>query len=100
MNIGCNSDNSPMILSQRASKRAGDAALIVQQVSLQLAQDKSQITLRRYFEHYQQDCGDWVEYTHSVSTRELVQWLMTHGQLRIEYPQTPTTMQDRQGVRP
>ncbi|MDH0647955.1 hypothetical protein N5D48_10445 [Pseudomonas sp. GD03858] len=85
---------SPLILSQRASQRADDTSLVVQQVSLTLSDDKKQIMLRRYFEHYDPACGEWVEYVHSVSTTELVYWLMAEGQLHIEssqggrYPQT------------
>ncbi|QXI36712.1 hypothetical protein [Pseudomonas xantholysinigenes] len=83
-----------MILSQRATTRAGDAPLIIQQVSLELEQDQQQITLRRYFEHYGPDSGDWVEYRHSVSIRELEHWLMAHGSLRIECPQGVVTARE------
>ncbi|WP_460419004.1 hypothetical protein [Pseudomonas sp. microsymbiont 2] len=86
--------SSPMILSQRATQRADDASLVVQQMSLTLSDDKKQIMLHRYFEHYDPICGEWVEYVHTVSTTELVYWLMAEGQLHIEsslsgrYPQT------------
>ncbi|MDH0300896.1 MULTISPECIES: hypothetical protein [unclassified Pseudomonas] len=79
--------SSPMILSQRATQRGDDASLVVQQVSLALSDDKERITLRRYFEHYDPACGEWVEYIHSVPTRELVHWLMAQGKLLIESSQ-------------
>ncbi|WP_248920310.1 hypothetical protein [Pseudomonas entomophila] len=74
---------APLVLSARTTSRGQTGSLLVQQVSLDLADDQSQITLRRYFEHYDPQCGEWVEYCHSVPTRDLVNWLMAHGQLHI-----------------
>lgn len=88
--------STPLILSQRATARADDAPLVIQQVSLELTEDQQQVTLRRYFEHYGPDSGEWVEYLHTVSTRELVHWLMAQGSLRIECPQG--TAGAREGV--
>ncbi|MCF1488032.1 hypothetical protein LZ838_11760 [Pseudomonas sp. AA27] len=77
----------PLILSQRNTTRGHTGSLIVQQESLELADNQGYITLRRYFEHYDPASGEWVEYSHTVPIRDLVHWLMAHGQLRIHSSQ-------------
>lgn len=96
---------APLVLSARTTNRGQSGSLLVQQVSLDLAEDQSRITLRRYFEHYGPESGEWVEYCHSVPTRDLVNWLMAHGQLSIHDSRDGTPLQARQatsneGVRP
>ncbi|CRI56643.1 hypothetical protein [Pseudomonas sp. CCOS 191] len=79
--------SAPLILSQRHTSRGQTGSLIVQQESLGLADDLGYITLRRYFEHYDPGCGEWVEYSHTVPIRELIHWLMAHGKLQIRASQ-------------
>ena len=74
----------PLVLSQRTSSPARDSPVLFQESCLGLTADQDRIVLRRYFEHYSPDAGRWVEYAHSISTAELVHWIMTHGQLHIE----------------
>ncbi|MBJ2283462.1 hypothetical protein JFT66_04845 [Pseudomonas sp. MF6755] len=74
----------PLVLSQRTSSPAQDSPVLFQESCLGLTADQDRIVLRRYFEHYSPDAGRWVEYAHSISTAELVHWIMTHGQLHIE----------------
>ena len=51
---------------------------------LGLAGDQSRIVLRRYFEQYGPSRSQWVEYVHSIPAADLIQWIMSHGQLHIE----------------
>ncbi|KRP71765.1 MULTISPECIES: hypothetical protein [Pseudomonas] len=77
----------PLVLSQRTSSPAQDSPMLFQESCLGLTADQDRIVLRRYFEHYSPDAGRWVEYAHSISTAELVHWIMTHGQLHVECSQ-------------
>lgn len=74
----------PLILTQRTTTRANDTPILFQELCLGLANDQSQIVLRRYFERYSPDGAHWVEYAHSVPTAGLIHWIMAHGQLHIE----------------
>lgn len=79
-----------LILNHRTNAHA-QGPLVIQQASLAMSDDGQQVILRRYFEHYSPDGGEWVEYVHSVNTRELMHWMMAHGQFRMECPpQDPT----------
>jgi hypothetical protein len=81
-----------LILNQRTTAPGHDASILFQQTCLGLANDQSQIVMRRYFEHYAPARAQWVEYIHSIPTAEFIQWIMTHGQLRIECSEnTPQT---------
>lgn len=81
---GGHNNAGPLILAQRTAAPAQDAPILFQKICLGLANDRSQIVVRRYFERYSPDCADWVEYIHSIPTAEFINWIMTHGQLRIE----------------
>ena len=89
---------APLVLSARTTHRGQSGSLLVQQVSLDLADDQSRITLRRYFEHYGPESGEWVEYCHSVPTRDLVNWLMAHGQLHIHESRDAAPLQAGQAT--
>ncbi|MDR2308276.1 MAG: hypothetical protein LBE53_13930 [Paucimonas sp.] len=83
----CSAELSPtaLLLAHRASARE-QGPLIVQQASLALSDDQQRIVLRRYFEHYSPEGGEWVEYVHSVETRDLIHWMMAQGQLQVDCP--------------
>lgn len=74
----------PLILSRRTTAPLQDSPILFQESCLGLADDQSHVVLRRYFEHYSPDTAHWVEYAHSISTTELIHWIMTHGRLQIE----------------
>lgn len=74
----------PLILSQRTSAPEQDTPLLFQEFCLGLSDDQSRIVLRRYFEQYGPSDAQWVEYVHSIATADLIQWIMSHGQLHIE----------------
>lgn len=81
-----------LILTQRTTAPEQDTAILFQESCLGLAADQSQIVLRRYFERFSPDNSQWVEYAHTIPTARLIHWIMTHGQLHIEYSEnTPQT---------
>ncbi|VVN48624.1 hypothetical protein PS862_01247 [Pseudomonas fluorescens] len=81
-----------LILTQRTTASEHDTPILFQESCLGLANDQSQIVLRRYFESYSPDSAHWVEYAHSIPTASLIHWIMTQGQLHIEYSEnTPQT---------
>lgn len=82
----------PLILTQRTTAPGHDTPILFQETCLGMANDRNQIVMRRYFEHYSPSCAHWVEYIHSIPTAEFIHWIMTHGQLRIECSEnTPQT---------
>lgn len=76
--------SAPLILSQRNSSPTADAAVLFQQACLSLAGDRQSLVLRRYYERYSPESGEWVEYVHTVSTSALMHWIISNGQLHIE----------------
>lgn len=74
----------PLILTQRTTTGMLNAPILFQETCLGIAQDQSQLVMRRYFERFSPADSHWVEYIHSIPTSEFIQWIMTHGQLRIE----------------
>ncbi len=74
----------PLILTQRTNTGALNAPIFFQETCLGIAQDQSQLVMRRYFERFSPADSHWVEYIHSIPTAEFIHWIMTHGQLRIE----------------
>lgn len=74
----------PLILTQRTTAPGPDTPILFQETCLGLTNDQSQLILRRYFERFSPTEAHWVEYLHSIPTAEFIQWIMTHGQLRIE----------------
>lgn len=74
----------PLILTQRTTAPGPDTPILFQETCLGLANDQSQLILRRYFERFSPTEAHWVEYLHTIPTAEFIQWIMTHGQLRIE----------------
>ncbi|WP_166363147.1 hypothetical protein [Pseudomonas akapageensis] len=73
-----------LILNERASKVWSNDPMLFQQSRLGLSNDRSRIVLSRYFERYSPTCSHWVEYIHSAPIAEFTQWIMAHGDLRIE----------------
>jgi hypothetical protein len=74
----------PLILTRRTAIPGPDTPILLQETCLELTNDQSHLVLRRYFERFSPAEAHWVEYIHSIPTAELVHWIMTHGQLRIE----------------
>jgi len=73
-----------VILNQRTSAPGHDEPILFQQACLGLTDDRTHVVLRRYFERYSPTSSHWVEYVHSVPIAEFTQWMMAHGDLRIE----------------
>ncbi|MFJ2689413.1 hypothetical protein [Pseudomonas sp. NPDC087336] len=73
-----------VILNQRTSAPGHDEPILFQQSCLGLTDDRTHVVLRRYFEQYSPTTGTWVEYIHRVPIAEFTQWIMAHGDLRIE----------------
>ncbi|WP_445178385.1 hypothetical protein [Pseudomonas sp. McL0111] len=82
-----NATQRPLILSQRTTAPEHDTPILFQEACLGLSDDQSQIVLRRYYERYSPSGSRWVEYVHSIPTADLIHWIMSHGQLRIESSQ-------------
>lgn len=76
--------SNTLILNERASPVWRNEPIHFQQSCLGLTHDRNRIVLRRYFERYSPTCNYWVEYIHSAPIAEFTQWIMAHGELRIE----------------
>jgi hypothetical protein len=61
-----------------------DTPIVFQESCLSVSSDQSRIVLRRYFEQFSPTNAHWVEYVHSIAAADLIQWIMSHGQLHIE----------------
>ncbi|MFZ3282864.1 hypothetical protein [Pseudomonas sp.] len=76
--------NRPLILSQRTAALGPDTPVVFQESCMGVSTDQGTVVLRRYFEHFSPTNAHWVEYVHSVSTADLMNWIMAHGRLHIE----------------
>ncbi|MBS4086565.1 MULTISPECIES: hypothetical protein [Pseudomonas] len=76
--------NRPLILSQRTAALGHDTPIVFQESCLGVSNDQTRVVLRRYFEHFSPTNAHWVEYVHSISTADLIEWVMSHGHLHIE----------------
>lgn len=72
-------DNSPMLLEQHLVK-SDTATLQCSETSLCLSDDRDEIVLTRYIEHYSLDDVHWVERTHRVPVSALLKWMMSQGE--------------------
>ncbi|CAI8978745.1 Homeobox domain-containing protein [Pseudomonas sp. IT-347P] len=88
--------NRPLILSQRTAALGPDTPIVFQESCLSVSGDQSRIVLRRYFEQFSPTNAHWVEYVHSIAAADLIQWIMSHGQLHIECSDSIATQQHKE----
>ncbi|MCU0070480.1 hypothetical protein N8H71_02700 [Pseudomonas koreensis] len=85
----------PLILTQSTTAPGKETPILFQETCLGLALDQSQLVLRRYFERYSPSGAHWVEYINTIPTTELIHWIITHGQLRIECSENTPSIRAR-----
>lgn len=87
------SNNQSLILEQRVAKHA-NAVLHFRETSLQLSDDRREVILSRYIEHYSHDGVQWVERSHRVSVGDMLNWLIAHGEPQTQVQSNDTSRTD------